>query len=146
MKTLILSVNILPSVSKPNIVLMLCISCTPKTSLQKIVVVAVNVHFMDKECSIHLHNVVRHFHKHAKLAIMALMLTLFSHIFVVFFIIYLDFEVLVNVKLDMSVDKGNYLSILQTLLVFLILNGTPKTKLAILAFLYCGDIMKNSII
>ena len=27
----------------------------------------------------------------------------------------------------------------------LILNGTTKTKLAILAFLYCGEIVKNSI-
>ena len=47
MKTLTLSVNILPSVSKPNIVLMLCtcISCTPKTSFQKVVVMAVNIFF-----------------------------------------------------------------------------------------------------
>ena len=114
MKTRILSVNILPLVSKPNIVLMLCISCSPETSLQEIVVMAVNVFFIYKGGSIYLHNVIRHFHKHAKLAIMALILTLYSHIFAVFFIIYLDFKVLGNVKLDMSVDKGNYLSILQT--------------------------------
>ena len=30
---------------------------------------------------------IRHFHKHTKLAIMALMSTLYSHIFAVFFII-----------------------------------------------------------
>ena len=40
--------------------------------------------------------------------------------------------------------KGHYISRLQTLLVFLILNGTAKMKLAILAFLYCGEIVKNS--
>ena len=44
----------------------------------------------------------------------------------------------------MSVVKRDYISRLQTLLVFLILNGTAKTKLAILAFLYCGQIVKNS--
>ena len=45
----------------------------------------------------------------------------------------------------MSVDKRDYNLGLQTLLVFLILNSTAKAKLAILAFLYCGEIMKNSI-
>ena len=43
---------------------------------------------------------------------------------------------LVNVKLDVS---------WQTSLIFLILDGTVKTKLAILALLYCGEIIKNSI-
>ena len=45
----------------------------------------------------------------------------------------------------MSVGKSgkrDYLSRLQTLMVFLILKGTAKTKLAILAFLYCGEIVK----
>ena len=32
---------------------------------------------------------------------------------------------------------------MQTLLVLLILNSTAKTKLEILAFLYCGEIMKT---
>ena len=42
----------------------------------------------------------------------------------------------------MSVGKINdYFSRLQTLLVSLILNGTAKAKLAMLEFLYCGDIM-----
>ena len=59
----------------------------------------------------------RHFHKHLKLGIMALMPTLYSHIFAVFFIIW--------------IGNRDCLSRLQTLLVFLILNGTAKTKLAI---------------
>ena len=45
----------------------------------------------------------------------------------------------------MSVDERDYISRLQTLLVFLILNNTAKVKLAILAFLYCTEIVKNSI-
>ena len=45
----------------------------------------------------------------------------------------------------MSVGKRDYLSRLQTLLIFLILNGTAKTKLAILPFLCCEEIVKNSI-
>ena len=45
----------------------------------------------------------------------------------------------------MSVGKMDYLSRLQTSLVFLILIGLAKTKLAILPFLYCGEIVKNSI-
>ena len=40
----------------------------------------------------------------------------------------------------MAVGKKDYLSRLQTLLVFLILNGMAKTKLAILPFLCCGEI------
>ena len=43
----------------------------------------------------------------------------------------------------MSVGKRDYLLRLQTLLVFSILNGTSKTKLAILAFLCYGEIMKS---
>ena len=45
----------------------------------------------------------------------------------------------------MSVGNRDYLPRLQTLLVFLILNGMAKTKLAILPFLSCGEIMKNAI-
>ena len=45
----------------------------------------------------------------------------------------------------MSVGNRDYLSRLQTLLVFSILNGMAKTKLAILSFLCCGEIVKNSI-
>ena len=43
----------------------------------------------------------------------------------------------------MSVGKRDYLPRLQILLVFEFLNGTAKIKLAILAFLYCGEIMKK---
>ena len=39
----------------------------------------------------------------------------------------------------------DYLSRLQTLLVFLIFNGTTKTKLAMLVLSYCGEIVENSI-
>ena len=53
--------------------------------------------------------------------------------FVVFFH-YLDLTMLVNVKLDVS---------WQTSLIFLILDDTVKTKLAILARLYCGEIIKK---
>ena len=45
----------------------------------------------------------------------------------------------------MSVVKRDYLSRLQTLLVFLILNAMIETKSAILPFLCCGEIVKNSI-
>ena len=44
----------------------------------------------------------------------------------------------------MSVSKRDYISSLQILIVFLIVKGTAKTKLAILPFLYCGEAVKNS--
>ena len=44
----------------------------------------------------------------------------------------------------MSVGESDSMTRLQTLLLILILNGTAKTKLAILA-LCCGEIVKNSI-
>ena len=44
----------------------------------------------------------------------------------------------------MSVGKTDYLSRLQPLFVFLILNGIAKMKLPKLAFLYCGEIVKIS--
>ena len=55
---------------------------------------------------------------------------------------------LVDVKLDISIDKRDNPSMLQTLhvLVFLILNGTAKMKLAILAFLFRGEIVQNSFV
>ena len=43
----------------------------------------------------------------------------------------------------MSVDTRHHISRLQTSLVLLISNDTAKTKLAILLFLYWGEIMKN---
>ena len=45
----------------------------------------------------------------------------------------------------MSVGKWDCLLRLPTLLTILILIAAIKTKLAILAFLYCGEIVKNSI-
>ena len=50
-----------------------------------------------------------------------------------------------NVKLDSVGKRDNSLSRFETLLVFLILNDRAKTKLAILAFLCCREIVKNSI-
>ena len=49
---------------------------------------------------------------------------------------------LVNVKLNVSGYKG---ITFQGSLVKLILNGTAKTKLAILPFFYCGEMVKNFI-
>ena len=46
----------------------------------------------------------------------------------------------------MSVGKRDCNSRLQTLLFFLILNGKAKTKSAILPFMCCGEIVKNSIV
>ena len=43
----------------------------------------------------------------------------------------------------MPVNKRDNLSKLQTLSVFLILDGTAKTKLAILEFLHCGEMAKK---
>ena len=60
------------------------------------------------------------------------------------FLHYLDLTALIYVKLDVS-WKNVYFSRLQTSLVFIILNGTAKTKLAMLAFLCCQEFMKNSI-
>ena len=39
----------------------------------------------------------------------------------------------------------DFISRLNTLLDYLIFNGRAKTKLAMLAFLYCGEFVKNSI-
>ena len=60
------------------------------------------------------------------------------------FLRYLDLKMLVNVKLD-NIGRRDYLSRLQTLLVFLFLNGTAKTKFAISSFLYRGEMVKNCI-
>ena len=42
--------------------------------------------------------------------------------------------------------KGDYISRLWTLLVFFILNGMAKRKLAILSFLCCGEIVKKTLL
>ena len=52
---------------------------------------------------------------------------------------------LVSVKLDVICFKGLPFKIADLLYVFVILNSTDKTKLAILTFLYCWQIVKNSI-
>ena len=56
---------------------------------------------------------------------------------------YLYLEMLVNEKLDVSWQKGKPFKV-QTSLVFLILNGMAKAKMAILPFFCCGEIVKNS--
>ena len=45
----------------------------------------------------------------------------------------------------MPVGKEDYILRLQTSLVLFISYGTAKMKLAILAFLYCGEFVKTSI-
>ena len=67
-----------------------------------------------------------------KLPTLALLPNLYSHIFAVYF--FLLHMMLVNVKLDISGYQ----------LVSFILNSTAKTKLAILAFLYCVVFVKTS--
>ena len=74
----------------------------------------------------------RGFHKHKKLPTLALLPNLYSHIFAVYF--FLLHMMLVNVKLDISGYQ----------LVSFIFNSTAKTKLAILAFLYCVVFVKTS--
>ena len=69
---------------------------------------------------------------HTKLAIMALIPTLYSHIFYSF-LHYLNLKTLETVKLDDIWQKGLPFNV----------EVTTKTKLAILVFLYCGEIMKN---
>ena len=58
------------------------------------------------------------------------------------FLLYLYYFTLVNVKLDVHED---YILKLQISLVLFISNGKAKTKLVILAFLYCGEFVKNSL-
>ena len=67
-------------------------------------------------------------------------INLISHTYIFNFLYHVDLKMLVKVKSDVTRD---YLSRLQSLLVFLILNLTEITKLAILAFLYCEEIVKN---
>ena len=73
----------------------------------------------------------RVFRKHTQLAILELLSPLSSNISVVYF--YLHHTVLVNVKLDVSVNENN-IARLHTSLAFLNYNATAKKKLAILAF------------
>ena len=71
-------------------------------------------------------------------------MTLYSQIFAISFN-YLEYMILVSVKLDVSWFKEGCISRLQTSLLLLILNSTAKMKLAILAFLCSGEFVKNSV-
>ena len=48
-------------------------------------------------------------------------------------------------KLKCQLVQEDYISMLQTSLVLLIFNGTARTQLAILAFMYCEEFVKNSV-
>ena len=56
----------------------------------------------------------------------------------------MHYAILVNVKLDISGYKRITFQDCILSLVLFISNGTAETKLAILAFLYCGEFVKNS--
>ena len=72
-------------------------------------------------------------------------LTLYYHIYICYFLHYLDLKMLVNVKIDVSWQKGLHFKVtnFNKLLVFIILNGKAKMKLVMIAFMYCGEIVKN---
>ena len=57
------------------------------------------------------------------------------------FLLYLQHMMLVNIKLDIS--GCNRVTRLQSSLIHFLSNSLDKTKLAILAFLYCGEFVKN---
>ena len=48
-------------------------------------------------------------------------------------------------KLKCQLVQEDYISMWQTSLVLLIFNGTARTQLAILAFMYCEEFVKNSV-
>ena len=52
---------------------------------------------------------------------------------------------LVNVKWENQEEHKEYISGLRTLLDYLTFNSTAKRKLAMLAFLYCRELVKNSL-
>ena len=68
---------------------------------------------------------------------------LYSHVFAVSFNI--DVMILVNMKLDVSWHKKITYQGSETSFVKFISNGIAETKLEILAFLCCGEFVKNSI-
>ena len=74
---------------------------------------------------------IRHFYKHRKLAEMVLMPTLYSHVFAISSWFAPHDVSKYEIRFQVLED---YMSRLQTSLVLLILNGTAKAKLAILAF------------
>ena len=86
------------------------------------------------------------FHKHTKLAVLILLPTLYSHIFAVFFSLFARKDGS-KCEIPYQWENKDYILRLKTsLLHFFISNGRAKTKLAILAFLYCGEFVKNSIL
>ena len=72
----------------------------------------------------------RVFHKRIKMTLLALLTTLYSHIFAVSFFI-------CNIWCEISVD------VIRSGLVQFLSNDTAKMMLAILAFLYCEEFVKN---
>ena len=80
--------------------------------------------------------------RHIKLAMLALLPTLYS--IYLSFPIYLNQLMLVNVKSRHQKMHGDYISRLHALFNELICNDTTKMKLAMLAFLFCGEFVKNS--
>ena len=87
---------------------------------------------------------IRHFHKHIKFAIMALMSTLYSHKFVVFFLTFGSWDVS---KCKIRCQPG-WQKVCRPLKdtdwSFMFLNDTAKIKLAMLAILCCREIVKTS--
>ena len=86
---------------------------------------------------------IRVFHNQTKLAMLALLSTLYSHIFAVFFFICSKYFSKCEIR-NQGVHE-DHISGLNALLEQLIFDGRAKMKLAMLAFLYCGDFVKNSI-
>ena len=86
---------------------------------------------------------IRVFHEHTKLAILALLPTCIP-IYMQFPSLFVSYDIS---KCDIRYHwvQADYISRFNTLLDFFISNGTAKTKLAILASLYCGEFVKNPI-
>ena len=80
------------------------------------------------------------FSQHTKLAMLGLLPNLYSSSK---FQLDLNQFILVNVKLEINGYVINYNSRIKFLLDELIFNGTAKTKLVMLAFLYCGEFVKT---
>ena len=90
---------------------------------------------MDFTFVIFVYHFLNAFDKHTKLAILALFPTLYSHIIAVsFFICNIDVS---KCEIRYQLMYLVYTSVMQTSLVKFLSNGLAKTKLAILAFLYC---------
>ena len=77
------------------------------------------------------------------MVMLALLPTLYCHIFA-FFILFAPTDAS-KFKIGNHGVHEDYISMLNALLDFLIFKGKAKTKLPMLAFLYCGEIVKNSV-